>query len=236
MRIIPRSGHSSPTGGSEAELSFRRGSVREGEAVSVNRPVIAWDVDDVLNELMREWLRFACAEGLVPPDVPYESIVANPPHQALSIPPDAYLESLDRFRLTRAAHLRPRPNVLTWFERHGERAHHVAITATALIATPVSAQWVMHHFGRWIRTLVFVPSPRAHAPLPTFDESKAAALSRFGRIDVLVDDTPKNFVGIESVPSGSGGLVTLLWPQPWNASPWSEQETLEALGQLVARF
>ena len=96
-------------------------------------PLIAWDVDDVLNDLTREWLEWS---GL---PAPYAALLANPPHVELGITREWYLSSLDEFRRTRFEQLAPAEPVLKWLERSGQRARHIALTSTPLFAAPRSA-------------------------------------------------------------------------------------------------
>lgn len=194
---------------------------------------IAWDVDDVLNHLMRSWFeawrgdRPACA-------VRYEDLRQNPPEALLGISRVAYLRSLDRFRLERFATLAPDPAVLSWFHRHGHRFRHLAITATPLVSAPASAAWVMRHFGSWIRSFNVVPSPRDDEDFPAHEASqgptsKGEMLAQLGRIDVLVDDDPHNLAGAQAV-----GILGVLMPRPWNAG-WSAQRgPAGALAQILS--
>ena len=108
---------------------------------------IVWDIDDVLNNLMRRWLEDEWLPGNGDSSVSYADIRENPPCRILGCSLDDYLASLDRFRMTKAALLDPNPEVLRWFHERGDRFLHVALTATPLVAAPVSAEWVMRHFG-----------------------------------------------------------------------------------------
>jgi hypothetical protein len=199
-----------------------RSSRNVGSEPGLPLPVVAWDVDDVMNELMASWLVHhgsPCA---------YAALRANPPHVQLGLTLDDFRRSLDDFRLAHAAELPPSPALLAWFDAHGARAHHVAVTATSMVATPISASWIMRHFGRWIRTLVFVPSPREGRTDPTYDASKLDALARLGGADVLVDDTPKNLAG-----AAERGIEPVLWPRPWNDAKHTPEEALARVTQLV---
>ena len=94
---------------------------------------IAWDVDDVLNDLMRAWLETAWKPQDPECRVSYDQLIANPPHLVLGITLADYLGSLDAFRLSdRFAKLVPRPEVLAWFRQHGHGFHHLALTAVPL--------------------------------------------------------------------------------------------------------
>jgi len=175
---------------------------------------IAWDVDDVLNSLTREWLewwRSTAAADAVPD---YAALVENPPGALLGLAPDEYLASLDAFRLSeRGRSLPPDPKVLEWFERYGARCRHIALTSTPLSYAPYSAEWVMRYFGRWIRSYNLVPSPRRGVDAPEYDATKAGLLAHFGPVDILVDDSPANLRDAEAT-----GVRVVAYPQPWNSA------------------
>jgi hypothetical protein len=191
--------------------------------------VVIWDVDDVLNELMRAWLdewwrpqHPACVQR-------YADLAANPPHSILGISEETYLSSLDRFRQERFATLVPQSEVLEWFSEHGHKGHHVALTATPQSFADLSASWVMKHFGQWIRTFAFVPAPRGRTGMPGQRNSKADYLEWLGRGDVFVDDRDDNVEGARAL--GRRGVVV---PQPWNTSCHSSLGT--ALSDVAAVF
>lgn len=187
---------------------------------------IAWDVDDVLNDLLRGWFErsFRVAHPASP--ITYDQLSENPPHRQLGLEPGEFLASLDAFRLAHAAELSPTPEVLAWFERHGDEHRHVALTATPLHTAPISAAWVMRHFGRWIRTFAVIPSPRPWDTSKRWDETKGDWLSWCGKVDVLVDDIPRNLASAEAA-----GVRAVRWPRPWNGGG----ETERALAQLLDR-
>ena len=186
---------------------------------------IAWDVDDVLNELTRAWFERWGREGGTCPGGGYAALTANPPHEVCGISRQEYLASLDAFRASgEGVRLPPRPEALEWFVANGARYRHVAVTATPLANAPASAAWVMRHFGRWIRTYHLVPSPRPGEELPPYDTDKASAFARLGRIDLVVDDSPEVIEGARAA-----GIAAVVFPQPWNAAIASTAETFDAL-------
>ena len=108
---------------------------------------MVWDVDDVLNDLMRLWL-----EDQWLPDHPectlcYQDIIENPLHKILDIEKRECLESLDTYRLQSFAHMSPNDEVLYWFKQYGHLFRHITLTATPLRTAHLSAAWVMKHFG-----------------------------------------------------------------------------------------
>ena len=174
---------------------------------------IAWDVDDVLNDLMRSWFSEAWLPAHPACALRYEELRANPPAALLGVSGEEYLDSLDRFREARYAELAPLPEAEAWFERNGDRYRHIALTGVPLAAAPLSAAWVMRHFGRWMRSFHFVPSPRAGQAIPAYDASKRDFLRWWGKADALVDDSPANVDAAREA-----GVRALLMPRPWNGA------------------
>ena len=186
---------------------------------------IAWDVDDVLNNLLTDWLAAWCAVRGDSARVAYADLTENPPDRLLGISREEYLASLDAFRNSDVArHLQPVPEVLDWFERKGDRYRHLALTARPLETVPAAAEWVMRHFGTWIRTFHYVPADRPGRALPRYDVTKAEFLGWLGKADVLVDDTPAN---LESCPAL--GIAAVLVPRPWNGGVGDITTALELL-------
>jgi 5'(3')-deoxyribonucleotidase len=189
---------------------------------------IAWDVDDVLNDLMRVWLERVWLPTHPGRRIAYEDLRANPPHSVIGSTLGEYLASLDEFRLSRySAELAAAPEALAWFEQHGERYRHVALTSVPLRCAPVSAAWVTRNFGRWIRTFHFVPSKRADDQIPAYDETKRDFLRWWGKADVLVDDQPGHVASARAL-----GLRAWLVPRPWNAGTGRAQDVFRELGKL----
>lgn len=188
-------------------------------------PTIAWDVDDVLNELTRAWFDRWLSEGRTGPEAGYEGLTRNPPDALLGIGRSEYLESLDDFRASvEGEDLPPRPEAVAWFEANGDRFRHVAVTATPLANAPASAAWVMRHFGRWIRTYHVVPSPRGDEPLQRLDVSKAHFFEWLGNVDLVVDDSPEVVDAAREL-----GVATVLFPQPWNGATGGAIETFDSV-------
>jgi FMN phosphatase YigB (HAD superfamily) len=175
-------------------------------------PVIAWDIDDVLNHLTAEWFDAFCRERSIT-DFAYEHINENPPHRLFGIEIDDYKASLDRFRIAQFKDLQPDPDVLRWFKEHGENFSHVAVSAVPLKCAYLSAEWLLRHFGPWIRSFNFVPSFRRDTFCPKYDGGKDDVLARFSRIDVFVDDSEDNIAAVARI-----GIKTALFPAPWNSN------------------
>jgi hypothetical protein len=191
---------------------------------------IIWDVDDVLNDLMREWF-----EGKWLPEnagcvLDYTDLLRNPPEAILGIARAEYLRSLDDFRLASFSRLKPVPEALAWFEKHGSCHRHLALTSVPLNAAPLSAEWVSRHFGRWIRSFNFVPSPRdSDVASPVFDRTKQDFLRWLNLSDtVVVDDSESNITGAREL-----GIPGVLVPRPWNQGRGTIPQALEHLDSLL---
>ncbi len=173
---------------------------------------IAWDVDDVLNGLMRCWLVEQWLPAHPGSQIRFDGITENPPERILGCTKDEYLDSLDDFRRSDSFwNMNPDPEILAWFEAYGDQARHLALTAVPRALAHRSAHWVIKHFGKWIRSFNFVPSMRSGETIPMYDRSKSDFLAWFGKADVLVDDSGQNIR--EAVKVGVEGLLVA---QPWN--------------------
>ena len=189
---------------------------------------VAWDVDDVLNDLMWAWFH----QEWVPahPECPlhYADIRRNPPHEVLGISISDYLSSIDAFRISeKAGRLRPRLEVIDWLQSQGSSCLNVAVTARPTDSLPEMSHWLFRHFGSHIRALGIVPV-RLKAGEPVHHRSKGEFLRWFGKIDVLVDDSQENIDSAES-----SGVRGILFPQPWNSGNKTVQDTLHLLSEMV---
>lgn len=191
---------------------------------------VAWDVDDVLNGLMKGWLEdFLNANRHRGIKTSYEQLSENPPHEQLGMTLQQYHESLDRFRLSGGYQtLMPNGEILNWFNDYGHCCRHLALTAVPLATAHVSSAWLFKHFGKWIRTFHFVPSKRTEEIIPVYDHSKADFLRWYGKIDVLIDDNMENIRQAAQI-----GIKGILISQPWNAEKTSVSEALASLTRAV---
>ena len=91
-----------------------------------NRPekiLLLWDIDDVLNRFMQLcFSRFPAEKKL-----DYGDLTVNPPHELLGITKEQYLATLDSCR-PELYKERPRPEIRLFFERHGHRFRHAALS------------------------------------------------------------------------------------------------------------
>ena len=190
---------------------------------------IVWDVDDVLNDLMKVWLEEFWLPGRSGHKLKYEAIKENPPQRLLGARENEYLASLDDFRLSgRYDSLTPLIEVKAWFVAHGARCRHVALTRVPAAVAHVSAAWVMKNFGAWIRSFHFVPSYRAGESVPVYDEDKGTYLNYFGKADLLIDDTLANIEAAERA-----GVPTLVFPRPWNSARLTIAQTLAEVTKII---
>lgn len=188
---------------------------------------LVWDVDDVLNDLMYQWLERCWKVEHRNCHVGYSDLSENPPHRLLEASREQYLASLDGFRRSEAGRqLTPDPDLLLWFQNNGARFRHIALTARPLETGPEAAAWVMQHFGAWIRTFGIVPT-RAHECVPIYDYGKGDYLRWLGKGDVLIDDTLENLSQAEGL-----GIRGIAWPQPWNGANQLKAKILDRLSDL----
>ena len=177
---------------------------------TAEKPLLVWDVDDVLNSLMRIYVERGLPDGAR--RIPYAGITVNPPHELLEITRDEYLVSLDRVRAAGFYDLPPRSEVSEFFAEYGSRFDHAVLSAVPMRFMPDSAAWVLHHFGRWIQNLFFIPSPRPEQKTASqLFATKAEAMAFLGRRAVLIDDSPANVGAVAK----AGGRARL-FPAPWN--------------------
>ena len=176
--------------------------MKEGQKI-----LLVWDIDDVLNTFMFHCLpRFPSSKQLK-----YEELTVNPPYELLSISKEQYLATLDASRADLYRHP-PRLEVLNFFENYGDCFHHTSVSAVPLQFAPSSAQWLLHHFGKWIQNFVFIPSPRPGLKMLSQQfHTKAEAIKSFNRKAILIDDAPQNVKDAHK-----NGVDAVLFPAPWN--------------------
>jgi len=189
---------------------------------------IVWDVDDVLNDLMRQWFTHCWMNERPGCRLAYGDLKENPPHSVLDISREEYLSTLDEFRNTeRARDMEPNRVVLEWLRQHGQNFRHIGLTARPLGTAPNVAEWVLRHFGAWIRCIGFVHT-RENDQFPVYDRTKGEFLDWLKCGDIMVDDSNENIKQAQS-----RGLKTLLYPQPWNDSALSVEELLSELTKMA---
>ena len=187
---------------------------------------IAWDIDDVLNELMRTWFSRAWITEHPDNKLSYCEISENPPDRILGISRAEYLDSLDRFRVSSDARdMPPNPLVLEWLSKFGNEYRHIALTARPLDSAPPAAEWLFRHFGSYMRTFAVVPA-RVASGVPVYDSDKSDYLSWIVKADILVDDSEQNIRGAECL-----GIRGILYPQPWNRASQPPGEILRSISQ-----
>jgi len=189
---------------------------------------IVWDVDDVLNDLMRVWFEEFWRAKHPGTKTEYNAININPPHELFGVSKEEYLASLDDFRFSGLYdRLTPNREVLDWFVTYGAKCRHVALTRVPVAVSHVSAAWALKHYGQWIRSFHFIPSYRAGEHPPVYDENKGTYLTYFGKADLLIDDTIENIEAAEKA-----GVKTLTFPRPWNKSKLTVSQLLVAVSEV----
>lgn len=174
-------------------------------------PLLLWDVDDVLNPLTRlcweDELRARFA-----PELSWDMLRNNPPLPELNLSRMEYVAELDRFRQRITGTMMPVPEVMAFFEEYGNRFRSIVVSAAPVEMMPVSAAWVLQHFGKWIQSTIFVPSPRAGVTVGSaaFADKSEAVLALNG---MLIDDAEAN---VEQVRRAGG--KAMLFPAPWNSA------------------
>lgn len=172
---------------------------------------IVWDVDDVLNNLMFDWFHQKWLIDHPDSSCSYEELEKNPPHEILGVSLKEYLSSLDEFRQVEMVNLHPNQEVVAWFEEYGYKYRHVVLTATPIYTAELSAFWVMHHFGKWIRSFNFVPSAREGQIIAPYDRTKYDFLQWMGKADIFIDDNSSNIDTAQTI-----GIRSYLVSRPWN--------------------
>lgn len=216
------------------KIKKERQNLLFGEKINIHKIgeiqilTIAWDVDDVLNDLMRQWLEdFELSSNKI--QTLYDDILENPPHEILGISLHEYLNLLDIFRLSNKAYnMKPNEEIRSWFEEKGSSFRHIALTATPLKTAHVSAYWVTKNFGKWINSFNFVPSRRDEDNFSAQDKTKKEFLHRIKTVDILIDDNKNNIDDAESL-----GIKGILVSRPWNTGGHSIKEALGILDKIL---
>lgn len=190
---------------------------------------LAWDVDDVLNDLMRSWFEKKWLIDNPRSTVKYEDLIENPPGKIIGVAREEYIQSLDAFRLSQDyIEMEPNKDVLVWFEKYGEKARHIVLTSVPAIRADISAKWVLKNFSKWIRSFNYVPSIRDDIKVPEYDKSKVDFLTWFGKVDVFIEDNEANIR--EAAEQGINGLLVA---KPWNNSNVSLPEVLKKITIMI---
>lgn len=181
---------------------------------------ICWDCDDVLNHLMEEWLTdYKISTGII---IDYSNIIENPPYNILDISKKDYLNSLDKFRQTKFDALMPNICIYDWFKKNGYKYNHIVLTSTPLHCAYISVEWIIYHFGEWIRSFNFIPSYRKGDKENNYFKTKQEFILN-NYVDIFIDDNPKNHEGLEELD-----IKCFMPKQPWNEG----QEIVNILDEL----
>ena len=183
---------------------------------------IAWDIDDVLNDLMGRWLESYKKKT---PDckVSYPELLKNPPNEIVGISMQDYLSSLDSFRVQNYLSLSPNPQILGWMKNNSKDFMHIAITSTPMSCAHLSSHWLFKNFGEWIRSFTFIPSKRSADTHPAFFENKADFL-KTQNIYAFIDDNEANISAAKKE-----GIRAILYPRPWNSQSADTNQILNSI-------
>jgi len=191
--------------------------------------IIVWDIDDVLNDLTKEWFAHFCLQQNNLNNIKYANLKENPPHKLLNISEADYLKSLDDFRREFGPRINPLPDILSWFNTNGDSYFHFALTSASLFYASSSAEWLFKNYGRWFSLFSYVPSRREGDNYSYRFLSKISFLKIFNTIDAFIDDNPRNIMEADKM-----GIKTFLFPRPWNNSPYNSlKELLNDLNKLL---
>lgn len=192
--------------------------------------IIVWDIDDVLNDLTKEWFTSFSLDINITCSLKFEDLKENPPHNLLGITEEFYIKSLDKFRKEQGHKLKPLMETLSWFERKGDRYFHIALTATPFFYVPLSAEWLFNNYGKWFNSFNFVPSKREGDGYRYRFSTKLSLIKLFRNIDAFIDDNESNIEDVSTI-----GVKTFLFPRPWNKSQYSSvNEFFEDLDRFLA--
>jgi len=170
---------------------------------------IFWDIDDVLNNLMLEFVNDYNTKNSTSHN--YNDIKKNPPNNILGITEDCYKKELDSFRLSKYLNLQPNREIMKWFQKNGDNFQHIVITSAPLKTVHLSFTWLVENYGRWFRAFNFLPAYRSGADLPIIYNDKNSILELYKNVDYYIDDNPTNVDAALRL-----GINALLFPAPWN--------------------
>ena len=174
----------------------------------MKKPLLIWDIDDVLNELMS--LCISTTAQKLKPGIKFEEVKNNPPLPELACSLDEFRNILDQCRDQYLYSRAPRKEIIDFFRIWGEKFRSITLSSAPMSMAPRSSEWVLFHLGSWIQGTIFVPSPRKNVIQgATLFASKAEAVLALDGI--LIDDMPIN---VEAVKAAGGRA--LYFPAPWN--------------------
>jgi len=189
-------------------------------------PLLIWDVDDVLNQLMGAWLKYWNHENNS--NFVLKDIKENPPNKILGISREIYFNSLDEFRNTEAGKsVQEDSTVKNWFNNHGNKYNHMACTARPIETMPNQSWWIYQNYGQWIHT---IHAAGTYRELETDYRtvSKADFISWIDQKVIFIDDSEENINAVSAT-----GSDTILYPQPWNGANYSAKNFITILNSKL---
>lgn len=174
---------------------------------------------------MDAWLKTFWKKEQPSCKVKFSELSENPPHRILGCTLKEYFLSLDSFRnSSEGSRIMPRPEVLAWFQHHGDRFENHIITARPQATVAAAAEWVFRHFGTWVRHFHYTPAVRDRTDILERIFCKGDVIRKLGGGYAIIDDSPQQ---LES--AGNHVCHKILVPQPWNQQRRPLEDCLEKL-------
>lgn len=190
---------------------------------------ICWDVDNVLNNLIEEWLIYYKYVNLGKYDhIKFNQLLHYNLYNSLNITEKEFIESLDYFTINYYKTLKPNKVILNWFTLYGHLTHNIVLTAFPLRYIEISAQWVLKYYGQWIRSYAFTPLEIREDTI-IYDKTKSDYINRMGNIDIFIEDSEKNILNSQATNN-------LILKRPWNNSEMDEIRLLKEINNLIGVF
>lgn len=184
--------------------------------------IYVWDVDDVLNDLTKEFIKEYY------PKKAFDSLVDANIYKCLEIKESEYLSRLDDFRQKKYLDLQPNREIIDFIKERSNSLHYI-LTAVPHVHIQTSFDWLVKNFNSLFYGFFFAPSPRPK------DEKKI--ITKFDHLKNLnsscnkvyfIDDNPKNFL------ETSKDIKKILWPQPWNRYAYLSSESRNSLDKIFS--
>jgi hypothetical protein len=126
----------------------------------MSNSLYVWDVDDVLNNLTKDFISY------IAPSIPYKEILNPNIHDSLGLSQNDYHYELDNFR--RREYLNLKPNLeITDFIKSRKGSMHYILTSVPHEFIEISFCWVKRNFDKTFFGYLFAPSRREDINLQT---------------------------------------------------------------------
>lgn len=190
-----------------------------------NLPLIVWDVDDVLNNLMASWIDDWSYRNKKKYRI--NDLIENPPNRMLKISLEEYYNDLDTFRNeNNGDHIPVNKEIMVWFKEKGHLFHNIACTARSKSTRACQARWIYNNYGNWISTVNMSYSGRLKNKKDSLN--KIEFLGFLNKDLLFIDDNEDTIKEAKDM-----GFDTLLYPQPWNSSTITVNELINKINQKI---